>query len=111
MRGRPRKEETIPKRRPPATMPESRENQLIALAFDVAEQQLRKGTASSQVITHYLKLATTKEQLEKQILVSKVELNQAKTESIKSAKKVEELYKNALEAMRNYNGQGGNDDD
>lgn len=85
--------------------PEARENQLIALAVDLAEQQLRDGTASSQVITHYLKLASTKDRLEKEIMEKQKELLEAKTEAIKSAKRVEELYSNALTAMRMYSGQ------
>ena len=78
----------------PAIDPEIRELQMISLAVDLAEKQLMDGTASSQVITHYLKLGSSKE------------LITAKTESIKSQKRVEELYAEALKAMRIYNGQG-----
>lgn len=95
------------RRRPPATTLEGRENQLIALAVDLAERQLVEGTASSQVISHYLKLGSTKERIEKEILLHQKELIKAKTDSIKSAKRVEELYSNALNAMRTYTGQGG----
>lgn len=98
------------KRRPPATTPEARENQLIALAVDLAEKQLYEGKASSQVITHYLKLGSTKERIEKEILEKQKELIQAKTEAIYSGKKVEELYKNALNAMRSYSGQSNGDE-
>jgi hypothetical protein len=106
------KEDEKPKRRrAPATTPEARENQLIALAVDLAEKQLLKGTASSQVISHYLKLGSTKEKLEKEILEKQKELITAKTEAIHSAKRVEELYKNALDAMRSYSGRGGSDED
>lgn len=107
-----KKDEDPPKRRrPPATTPEARENQLISLAVDLAEKQLSKGTASSQVITHYLKLGSTKERIEKEILEKQKELIIAKTEAMKSAKKVEELYMNALNAMRAYSGHGGMEDD
>lgn len=105
------KKEEKPRRRPPATTLEGRENQLIALAVDLAEKQLLKGTASSQVISHYLKLGSTKEKLEREILEKQKDLLQAKTESIQSAKKVEELYKNALDAMRSYSGQESRDED
>lgn len=98
------------KKRRPATTPEARENQLITLAVDLAERQLSEGTASSQVITHYLKLGSTKEHIEKEILQEQKTLIQAKTEAMKSAKKVEELYKNALDAMRSYSGNGRADD-
>ena len=88
----------------PALDPEARENQLIALAINLAEKQLMEGTASSQVITHYLKLGSTKERIEKEILEKQKDLITAKTEAIQSAKRVEELYANALEAMRTYSG-------
>lgn len=89
----------------PAMTPEARENQMIALAVDLAEKQLIEGTASSQVITHYLKLATTKEKIEREILEKQKELIVAKTENLQSAKRIEELYSNALKAMQNYSGQ------
>lgn len=92
------------KRQRPATTPEARENQMIALAVDLAEQQLREGTASSQVITHFLKLGSTKNELEKEKLRKENELLRAKTESLESAKKIEELYTNALNAMKSYRG-------
>ena len=95
----------------PALTPEARENQLISLAVDLAEQQLLDGTASSQVITHYLKLGSTKERLEKQIMEEQKKLLEAKTEAIQSAKRVEELYANALNAMRNYSGQSESEED
>lgn len=94
----------------PASTPEARENQLISLAVDLAEQQLRDGTASSQVITHYLKQSTVKSQLELEKLRQENELIKAKTEAYQSAKRVEELYTNALNAMRNYSGQGSEDE-
>ena len=89
-----------------ALTPEARENQLIALAIDRAEQQLLDGTASSQVITHYLKLGSTKDRLEREKLERENELLKAKTESIQSMQRIEELYKNALDAMRNYTYSG-----
>ena len=95
----------------PALTPEARENQMISLAVDLAEKQLVEGTASSQVITHFLKLATTKAQLEKEKLAKENKLLTAKTEAIESQKRVEELYSNALKAMQNYSGHGGDVDD
>ena len=96
--------EPIKKMRPALT-PEARENQLISLAVDLAERQLLEGTASSQVITHYLKLGSTKERLEKEKLIEENKLLRAKTENFQSMKRVEELYAEALNAMRNYAGQ------
>ena len=95
----------------PAITPEARENQLISLAVDLAEKQLQEGTASSQVITHYLKLGSTKERIEREILEKQKELISAKTENLKSAKRIEELYTNAIKAMRNYSGHNDSDGD
>ena len=94
----------------PGLTPESRENQMISLAVDLAEQQLRDGTASSQVITHYLKLGSTREKLEHELKMKELELMAAKTEQIKSTKRSEELMKEALRAFRNYAGQGDHDE-
>ena len=99
----------MPKRRP-ALNPDSREQQLIAAAVDLAEKQLLEGTASSQVITHYLKLGSSKERLEKEKLEEENKLLRAKTESIKSAKKQEELFEEAIRAMRHYSGRDEEDD-
>lgn len=95
---------------PPAGTPEARENQLISLAVDLAEQQLRDGTASSQVITHYLKLGSTKERMEKEMMVEQIKLLTAKTEALKSAKHIEELYSDAMKAFRGYSGQSEPDE-
>lgn len=92
-------------RRQPATTPEARENQLISAAVDLAERQLEDGTASAQVISHYLKLGSSRERLEQERLRNEVELMQVKREAIESHKRVEELYITALDAMRSYAGQ------
>lgn len=104
------KANTSPQRSRKALTPEAREEQMIALAIDLAEQQLRDGTASSQVISHYLKQASIKERLERDKLEEENKLLRAKTEALQSAKRVEELYENALRAMKSYSG-GGDDDD
>ena len=101
---------TSTKKSRPAISPEARENQLISLAVDLAEQQLRDGTASSQVITHYLKLGTTRERLEKEKLEEENKLLKAKTENLQSQKRVDDLYTKAINAMRKYAGQGDEDD-
>ena len=102
--------QVAPRKIRPALDPEVREMQMISLAVDLAEKQLMDGTASSQVITHYLKLGSTKERIEKEILEKQKELITAKTEALKSQKRVEELYAEALKAMRVYNGQGNPED-
>jgi len=101
-----KKDTTEPKKSlpPPSRTVEGRENQLIQAAVDLAEKQLSNGTASSQVITHYLKLGSTKERLEKEKLARENELLRAKTEALQSAKRIEDLYANALNAMRAYGG-------
>lgn len=98
------------KRGRPALTPESREGQLVALAVDLAEEQLRNGTASSQVITHYLKLGSTRAELEREKLRKENELLKAKTEAIQSARHIEELYADAISAMKRYSGAGGSDE-
>jgi hypothetical protein len=104
-----RKGDSEKPKRPPATTPEARENQLIAAAVELAEKQLQEGTASAQVITHYLKLGTTRERLEQEKLRRENELLKAKSESLASAARVEELYSNALKAMRTYAGNAEDD--
>lgn len=94
----------------PATTPEARENQMISLAVDLAEQQLRDGTASSQVITHFLKMGSTKEKLEREKLEEENKLLKAKTKAYENADEIKELYSKALKAMRNYSGQGDPDE-
>ena len=94
----------------PALTPEARENQMIALAVDLVEQRLLDGTASSQETTHFLKLGSMKNRLEMEKLKEENKLLQAKTESIQSAKKIEALYEEAINAMRRYSGNGGSDD-
>ena len=105
------KANNVSKPRRPALSPEARENQMISLAVDLAERQLQEGTASSQVITHFLKLGTTKAELEKEKLKRENELLTAKTESIQSAQRMEELYANAIKAMQRYGGQGSSEDE
>lgn len=107
-------EQSAPKamrRMRPARSPEARENQLISLATDLAEKQLMEGTASSQVITHFLKLGSTKEKIEKEILEKQKELIAAKTESLQSAKRMEEMYAEAMAAIRDYRGEGNDDEE
>lgn len=94
----------------PATTVEGRENQLIAHAIDLAERQLRDGSASAQVISHYLKLGSTRERLEQERLIKENELLSAKVEQLASAKRMEEIYEKALNAMRSYAGQETEDD-
>lgn len=95
---------------PPATTPEARERQMVSLAMDLAEKQLIDGTASPSVISHFLKLGSSRELLEQDHIAKKTEHLGAQIESIKSAAHAEELYKNALDAMRLYSGQEENEE-
>lgn len=99
------KQEPVEFRSRPAITPEDRENQMIALAVDLAEKQLRDGSASSQVITHYLKLGSTKEKLEKEILQEQKKLITAKTENIYVAQETKELLQEAMACLREYRGE------
>lgn len=91
-------------RHKPATTPEGRENEMVSIAHDLAERQIRNGTASSQVLTHFLKLGSTRERLEQERLQHENELTRVKIEALESQKRVEELYMEALQAMRSYAG-------
>lgn len=103
--------ESKPKLRPAIT-PEARENQMISLAMDLVEERLRNGTASSQETTHFLKLGSLKEKLEREKLEKENELLRAKTETLQSTKRIEELYTNAIKAFSSYKGvEPGNSDD
>lgn len=102
---------TKDKRRAPARTPEAREQQLIAIAYDLAEKQILEGTATSQVITHFLKLATQRELLEREILKENAKLLKAKTDAIESNERMEEAYRKALNAMREYSGNKEDDYD
>lgn len=93
-----------PKARP-ATTPEARENQIISAAYNLAEKQIREGTASSQVVTHFLKMGSTREAIEKEKLELEKNVLKAKAEMMESQKRVEALYGEALAAMRSYAGQ------
>lgn len=99
-----------PKPGRPATTLEGREGQLIAAAVDLAEKQMRDGSASAQVITHYLKLGSTRERLEQQRIAQENQLTAAKIEAMASAARIEDLYKTALDAMRSYSGQDDGED-
>lgn len=88
----------------PARTPQARENQLIDMAYNLAQEKLQSGTASSQLITHFLKLATTREELENDRLRSELELTRAKIKRIESQSTGQELYAEALRAFRNYSG-------
>lgn len=96
------KADTGRSKRPPATTPKGRENELISLAVDLAEKKMRDGTAPAQVIAHYLKLGSTREQLEQSRIAQENALMAKKIEQIDSQKRIEDLYTEAIAAMRNY---------
>lgn len=98
-------------KRSPATTPQGRENQLIFLATELAEQQLRDGTASAQVISHYLKLGSSREVLEQERIRKENELLDAKREALAAAQRVEDMYAQAMAAFRSYSGQEPSVDD
>ena len=98
------------KKRRTAITPEARENQMISYAMDLAEQQILDGTASSQVITHFLKLGTEKERLEREKLKQENELQKTKTHAMESSEEMKQMYEEAIKAMRTYSGNGDPDD-
>jgi len=106
-------EKVLPKstqRSAPAMTQEAKESQLIALAYDLAEERMRSGVATSQEIVHFLKLGSTKDKIEREILERQKELVSAKTEALQSQKRIEELLANAVNAMKVYSGNGQDGD-
>jgi hypothetical protein len=87
----------------PATTPEAREQQLVSLAVNLAEKQLRDGSAAPSVINHFLKIASTRETIEREMLEKQSKLIEAKAQSIYKDREAEDLAKAAIEAMKNYN--------
>lgn len=110
MAARRRRSEEPERVRKPATTPEARENQVVSAAIDLAERQIQDGSASSQVITHFLKLGSTRERLEQQRLEHENELTRVKIEQIESQQRIEELYVDAIKAMRSYSGSESPDE-
>lgn len=96
---------------PPALTPEARENELIAMAYDLAEERMRNKTASAQEITHFLKMGSVNARLEREILAEQKKLVTAKTDSIASSKRADEMYEKAIKALKTYSGHGGEDDE
>lgn len=97
-------DEPAPRRRRPATTPEEQENRNISLAVKLAEKQMRDGSASTPVITHYLKLATTRERLEQEKLARENELLRARSEALASQANMEELMTKAIQSFSRYQG-------
>lgn len=94
-----------------ASTPDGRENQMISLAYDSVEQRIRNGTASSAELVHFLKLASSKDRIEKEKLELEKQLLQAKTESIQAQTEIKDLYVEAIKAMKKYSGGLTDDDD
>lgn len=92
-------------RRRPATSPELRELELANLAYDLAEDQIRDGSASSQVVTHFLKMGSTRERLEQERMRHEVELMEVKKEQLAGQARMEEMFTEAIQAFRGYSGQ------
>lgn len=93
------------RKRPPARTPQAREQQLVALAVDLAEKQISAGTASAQVITHFLKLGSERDKLEREKLSRENALLKAKSDAIASQQRVEQLYVDAMTAFKHYHGE------
>lgn len=93
---------------PPMTA-EGREQELINLSMINAEKQLREGTASSQIIVHFLKLGASKTELENEKLRQEIEFLKTKKESIESEQRSEERYQEAIDAFRRYSGYNDSD--
>lgn len=104
------KESKSGRKQAPARSVEGREQQMMALAMDLAEKKLRDGTASNQLICHFLKQATVMTELEKEKIAAEVELRKAQVKSINEQKSMEEAYNKAIEALKSYQGIQNEDD-
>lgn len=93
-------------RRPPALTPEARENQIIAAAYDLAEKRIRDGSASAMEVTYFLKLGSAREKEERRLLAERTRLATAKAEAIDRGREQEQMYTDAINAMRRYSGHG-----
>lgn len=93
------------RKRPPARTPDDREQELIAKAFDLAEHQIESGTASSQVISHFLKLGSSREALEQERIAIETKLSATKIETLEAEQRIEDLFDEAIAAMTSYRGR------
>lgn len=89
-------------RRSRARTLEAREQEITNQAYDLAEKQIREGTASSQVVTHFLKMGSTRELVEQERIRGQIEVDRVKAEQLEGQKRIEELYANAIEAFGRY---------
>lgn len=94
----------VSKKSPPASSPRTRENQIVNLAYDEAERRIKDGTATSQLLTFFLKLGTMREQMELEKMRSDLRLSEAKIKQIDDQKDIKELYQKAIEAQKRYRG-------
>lgn len=97
--------ESSSRSRKPDTTPEGRESKMVSLAERLAERQLRDGTASSQVLVHYLKLGSSRERKEQAKLEGEIVLQEARVKALGSTERLEKLYESAMTAFRGYQGQ------
>lgn len=87
-----------------SSTPEGRENELINMAYELVAQRLANGTATSAETVHFLKMGSARERLEKKLIEKDLELKQAKTEALQSAKQMESMFSDVMNAMRSYSG-------
>lgn len=102
--------EPVVRRMPAANTPDAREKQLVSLAYDLAEKQILEGTASAQVVAHFLKLGSSRERAEQARIDRDIKLADAKIENLASSARIEALYSEAMDAMRTYQGQESSGD-
>jgi hypothetical protein len=83
---------------------------MVNAAYDLVEERLEAGTASSQETTFFLKVGSSRERLEQERMRHEIELMEAKREHMESQKRVEALFGEALQAMRGYQGLSSDDE-
>ena len=95
---------TKKRRRKPAASPEAMESRCIMLAYDLAEQQLREGTASSQTLNHFLDLGSSRSELKREKLENENTLLRARADEIFNQENASEKYAEVIAAVTKYRG-------
>lgn len=78
------------------------EAKLISLTLQMAEQQLIDGTASSQVMTHFLRLGSIRSKVELEKLRLENNLLTEKIQSEKMGQQLKEMFQDVMESLRDY---------
>lgn len=88
----------------PSELEREREN--MFLATELAAKQLRDGTAKAQVVTHYLRMSSPREDIERRMMEAKIALLEGQLAACQNDMATQALIIEALESLREYRGSG-----